>query len=132
MNHLAPVFVVGIITLGIYRLFELFVRRKERMTILEKLGEQIGLSEANVNLNLPFFQKSKNNWALNFSLLLIGVGMGLVVAYCIESASIGGNITNYYSAKSFGYKIEVIYFACVAIFGGIGLLVAYLIEQKNK
>ena len=33
--------VVGIITLGIYKLFELFVRKKERLIIIDKIGDKL-------------------------------------------------------------------------------------------
>ena len=132
MNHLVPVFVVGIIVLGIYRLVELFARRKERMAIIEKLGEKINFSETNVDLSLPFFQKSKSNWALKFSLLLIGIGIGLLVGYGFEFAATGGELAKHSNHWHFQSKIQVVYFASVAIFGGIGLLSAYFIEQKYK
>ena len=132
MNDLAPVFVVGILTLGVYRIFELYVRRKERMAIIEKLGEQVKLSDANVNLNLPSFQQPKSNWALKFSLLLIGIGIGLLVGYGFEFAATGGDLGAYSGNWQFQSKISVVYFASVAIFGGIGLLAAYFIEQKHK
>ena len=32
--------ILAIITLGIYKLFELFVCKKERLTIIEKMGEK--------------------------------------------------------------------------------------------
>ena len=38
-NFLAPIFVTATICLTIYKLFELFVRRKERNTFIEKLSE---------------------------------------------------------------------------------------------
>ena len=33
--------IMGIICAGIYGLFELFVRRKERLAIIEKIGERL-------------------------------------------------------------------------------------------
>ena len=120
MGELAAIGIVGIISIVIYRVFELFVRKNERMKIIEKLGEQIKLSEANVDLNLPLFQKSGSNWALRISLLLIGIGTGLVAAYWIDFVTAGAN------------RIQIVYFACLAIFGGAGLLTAYFIERKQK
>ena len=132
MGDLTGIFIVGFIVLGVYRLFELFVRRKERMAIIDKLlGENIKFPETNVDLNLPLFQKPKSNWALKLSLLLIGIGMGLMVAYFIEVSNVGVNrsdIPVWYGQK----RMEVVYLASVAIFGGIGLLSAYFIEQKHK
>ena len=132
MSNLVPIFIVGFIVVGIYRIFELFARRKERMAIIERLGEQIKLSEANVDLSLPLFQKSEGNWALKISLLLIGIGIGLVAAYCFELATYGVKFTYNNPTGYYKYKVEVVYLACVAIFGGLGLLSAYLIERKHK
>jgi len=132
MNYLVPIFVVGICVLGIYRLFELFVRKNERMAIIERLGEQIKLSDANVDLNLPIFQQANGNWALKISLLLIGIGIGLLVGFVFELAATNGDLAAYSNNGNFQSKITVVYFASVAIFGGIGLLGAYFIEQKKK
>ena len=132
MNDLVPVFIVGIVFLVIYRVFELFVRRNERITIIEKLGEQNKLSDGNVKLNLPIFESSKGNRALRISLLLIGIGIGLLVGYGFEFGATGGNLGAFSDNWSFQNKISVVYFASAAIFGGIGLLTAYFIEQKHN
>jgi len=133
MDSLVPIFIVGICVLGVYRVFELFVRRGERMMIIGKLGEQVKLSDESLNLNLPFFQQSSNgSWALKISLLLIGVGIGLLVGYGFEFAATGGDFLRYVNDWQFQHKIAVVYFASIAIFGGVGLLIAYLIELKQK
>ena len=135
MNSLVPMVIVPAFIWGVYRIFELYARRKERMAIIEKLGEQMKLSDTNVNLTLPFFQQPQGNWALKISLLLIGVGIGLLVGYGFEFAATGGNLAVYaYGGNNWNFqsKISVVYFASVAIFGGIGLLAAYFIEQKHK
>ena len=41
MDFITAPLVVGFICLGIYALFELFVRRKERLLIIEKISERI-------------------------------------------------------------------------------------------
>ena len=41
MSYITGWIVVGIITLGIYKLFELFVGKKERLTMIEKLGDRV-------------------------------------------------------------------------------------------
>ena len=130
MGDITGICIVGIITLGIYRLFELYVRRKERMAIIEKLGEQIKLSEANVDLNLPIFRQS-SNWALRISLLFIGVGLGLLVAAFFQLPVAGGDF-DLIKSWDFQKSYAVIYYASVAMFGGIGLLTAYFIEMKNN
>ena len=43
----------GIVFAAIYALFELFVRRKERMAIIEKIGENLNNSAFDGKLSLP-------------------------------------------------------------------------------
>lgn len=138
---LVPILVVGIITLGIYRLFELFVRRKERMAIIEKLQNNVDISAFANKMNLPFLGETKvrmsSSWSLRASLLLVGVGLGLLIAFFIELA-----VTNsmepvfasydYEVQRNINNSVGIIYLATVSLFGGLGLLIAYVIEQKNE
>ena len=50
MSYITGWIVVGIITLGIYKLFELFVCRKERIAMIEKLADRVNTGEINSNL----------------------------------------------------------------------------------
>jgi len=127
MTDLVGAIIVGIVFLAIYRVFELFIRRNERMAIIEKLGGQMKLSDANVDLNLPLFQQSNGSWALKISLLLIGVGIGLLVGFFIDYL-----VANASMSDNNNWRIQLIYSASVAIFGGIGLLIAYFIERKQN
>ena len=126
-NFLAPVLILGIITLGTYRIFELFVRRKERMQIIEKMHSCVD------RLDLSFLSKSHNSsWALRASLLMIGLGIGFIVGFLLQ-LSLGYQIANMnmyleYSRDS----MEIIYLASIILFGGIGLLTAYFIERKEE
>lgn len=54
---------------------------------------------------------------LRAALLLIGAGLGLAVGHWLD--------------RELGME-EVAYFAMLFIFGGLGLLTAYLIEDKKK
>ena len=53
MGYITGWIVVGIITLGIYKLFELFVGKKERLTMIEKLGDKLDPSMLGNRLSLP-------------------------------------------------------------------------------
>jgi hypothetical protein len=76
----------------------------ERMALIEK-GEQ------------PFQIKHSNtSIPLRFSLLLMGFGLGLLIGYFLDSA--------------FGME-EVAYFSMILLFGGGGLGLAYIIEEKK-
>ncbi|MDR1369731.1 MAG: hypothetical protein LBJ72_06355 [Dysgonamonadaceae bacterium] len=131
------VLIVGIITLGIYRLFELYARRKERILMVEKFAENA--KPVDLDLSLLFFKKRQpiySTWALKISLLMIGIGLGAIIAFFIQYAMIGDLLTQAHDNWDIrrnldGFK-ETIYFSCVAMFGGIGLLTAYLIELKQQ
>ncbi len=137
MKELMAITIVGIVTLGIYRLFELYARRKERIMMIEKLAENS--KPIDLDWSLPFFKKiesSYSSWALKISLLLIGVGLGSLIAFFIQYGLIGDLLTQTHENWEVnnnlrGFK-EIIYFACISIFGGIGLLSAYLIEMKQR
>lgn len=77
----------------------------ERMAIIEKgLDPKLFIKESNTAPTL--------RWAL----LLIGSGIGLLLGYWLD--------------HSFGMD-ELAYFAMLLIFGGSGLGIAYLIEEKK-
>ena len=41
MDFISVPLVVGIVCAGIYGLFELFVRKRERLAIIEKIGDKL-------------------------------------------------------------------------------------------
>ena len=136
MVQLTAVFIVGIIVLGIYRLFELYARRKERMMMIEKLAENA--KPINLDMNLPFLKANTppSSWVLKISLLLIGIGLGSIIAFVIQYAVMGELLIKVHENWEVrnnlrGFR-EMIYFACIAVFGGLGLLIAYLIEVKQN
>ena len=49
MDFITAPLIVGIITLGIYKLFELFACRRERITLIEKLGEKMSQTDLELN-----------------------------------------------------------------------------------
>lgn len=78
---------------------------EERMSMIEK-GMSPGDIKRTYNTSLP----------LRFSLLMIGVGFGLLIGYFLDRAF---------------YMDEVAYFAMIFICGGAGLGAAYIIEEKK-
>lgn len=143
MEALIPLIVVPVIILGVYRIFELYARRKERIMIIEKMQFNAPQKDLNLgdNLNLPFLGNVKvklsSIWPLRASLLMIGIGLGLIVAFILES-TLTTNMLPEYSGYEYEVKrnisntVSVIYFACVSVFGGFGLLIAYFIEQSKE
>ena len=124
-NFIIPPLVVGFITLGIYKLFELFVCKKERLLIIEKMGEKFtpDMLEHKISFssigNLSFS-------SLKWGCLLMGLGLGLLAAFAIHY--------NFQEFVSKQWDIQsMIYGACLLLFGGFGLLTAFLVELKiNK
>ena len=95
MGYITGWIVVGIITLGIYKLFELFVGKKERLTMIEKLGDKLDPSMLGNRLSLPlpvgtpFMSSSPISFsALKFGCLLLGMGLGLLTGYIICATTV--------------------------------------------
>ena len=117
-----------------YMVFELFARRPERLQLIEKIGQNLtptdsSASKVDFGSLLPTFNK-KSFTSLRIGCLLTGLGFGLLVGLFIclfikSEISFGdGNWerNNFYS---------VAYGASVMLFGGLGLLISYLIESKS-
>ena len=122
--------VLGIVTLGFYKLFELFVCKKERLAIIEKMGDKLSPEMLQNKIDLPSVGNVSFS-ALKFGCLFMGLGLGLLVAYLICTTT----IENYATPNAdWGWEVRqtvsVVYGACVLLFGGIGLLAAFLIELK--
>lgn len=96
-----------IISIGVF-ITIIYIRKfsnLERMAIIDK-----GMDPA------IFKKESSTAPTLRTSLLLIGAGVGLLLGYFLD--------------RAFDME-EVAYFAMIFIFGGAGLGLAYLIEEKK-
>ncbi len=96
-----------IITLGAF-VMVVYIRKYsnlERMAIIDK------------GLNPDLFKSERSvSGPLRASLLLIGAGIGLLMGYWLD--------------RSFDME-EVGYFSMLLIFGGLGLGLAYIIEERK-
>lgn len=123
MDFITVPLVVGMITLGVYKFFELLICRRERLNIIEKIepGALIDYVK-NVNLGLPgrgeLGTTGFSSWALRLGCLLLGLGLGLLVGYWIIA-----------SGPDIGYAQSVVYGGSVLCFGGLGLIVAFIVER---
>ena len=106
--------ITGIVTYGIYSLFELFARRKERMALIEKLGS--GSLQRDIKMGRIEYSNKFN--ALKWACLLIGLGLGLLVGFIL--------IQNYGITRD----KEIVYGASVLLCGGLGMLGSFLIEYR--
>lgn len=130
MDFISIPAVIGIITFGIYKMFELFVHKKERLNIIEKLGDKFGSLNSDSNLSIPALENTSKFNTLKIACLLLGVGCGLMIGYFICLNSVQGYNTGDYLAHNLYQTVSVIYGASVLLFGGLGLLVAFLVEMN--
>ena len=98
--------IIGTIGLFIAIIYIRKFQNMERMAIIEKgLAPDI------------FKKESSSAGTLRGALLLMGAGLGLLLGYWLD--------------RSFDME-EVGYFAMLFIFGGLGLGIAYIIEEKKN
>lgn len=130
MDFISIPLVVGIITLGIFRLFELFVRKKERLAIIDKISDKFDASMIENKFSFPIKTSGNSIFStLKIACLLLGVGFGLLAGYFICLNTINGY--NTMDLRNNAHEISgVVYGASVLLFGGLGLLVAFIIEMK--
>lgn len=115
--------VMGIITLGIYKLFELFVRKKERLIIIDKIGDKLTPDILNGKIDFPTNIPKLSSSALKFGCLFMGLGIGMLVAFAVHY--------NFADFVESSYQIKsAIYGSCVLLFGGLGLITAFIVELK--
>jgi hypothetical protein len=123
------IFIVGFFVLGTYKLVELLVRKKERLAIIEKLfmlSEKKTISDSFRVPSLSFGNNDSSSWALKIALLLIGVGLGCLLSFIFT-------MLIEYRMEHISYEARALsHFSFIAIFGGTGLLIAYLIEKKQS
>jgi len=122
--------VVWICVSGVYGLFELYARRKERLCIIEKMGDKLDNSLLNGKFNM-INMSLKSFSSLKIGCLLAGLGLGLLVGLLISTV-----FYSYFAGMDswrMNRYVEVAFGASVLLFGGIGLLISFVIENKmNK
>lgn len=91
-----------------------YFSNKEKMAMIER-GIDPGVHKATPK---PFL-------SLKFGLLLVGLGIGLVVALFVSRGMFNGEMNDNESGQA-----VALYFGSIGIFGGLGLIVSYAIEKK--
>jgi hypothetical protein len=86
----------------------IYLFKRENLAMIEK------------GMNPKVYRPAPYN-ALKYGLLLMGSGVGLLLAYLIDISSVAID----------GEDNPTIYFALIAICGGLGLILSYRIEKKE-
>lgn len=125
MEFITIPLVVGIVTMGVYKLFELFVKKKERIMLIEKASENLdpALFQNQFQEPVKIFNRFSSG-TLKVGCLLIGLGLGLLVGFTIMM------VFKDFMYESVGRIDDLVYGASVLLFGGISLLVAFALEMK--
>jgi len=113
MEGIIGVMVPIFITLGAFAMvFGLrYLSNKERMAMIEK-----GMTPVEP------VKRSRPLATLKWGLILLGVGLGLFLAFYITT----------YVLQTDEEHSTPIYFGLIAIFGGLGLVVSYLFEKRHE
>lgn len=122
MQELMIVANVAIVFGTIYKLFELFVGRKERQMLIDKLSETSLTDGKFKGLNM-----SSSYSALRFGCLLLGLGFGILVGYIIVCNSLPDYFMDDVNTR-IRETASIIYGASTLLGGGIGMLAAFIIE----
>lgn len=136
MDFISVPLIVGIVFLGVYKLFELFVCKSERIKIIEKLSSQLESVDVAGKLTLPHYQLSQFSFhqsrfsfgALKGGCLMVGIGMGLLFGFFVSINTFPDYLTN--SSWEYRQIAGIIYGASVLFFGGLALLLAFIIEMS--
>lgn len=126
MEFISIPVVVAVISLAIYKLFELIVCRAERRSIIDKLPADALLDYLkNAHLGLPLRFGTPSARPLGFSTaalrvgcLMAGIGLGMLVSFALRVCFDGR------------YCDQLTEGGTVLLFGGLSLLVAFLIEWR--
>jgi len=119
--------VLTVIGFFVYKLFELFVCKKERLYMIENAKDW-----KNDGKDLPYLTRFGLNpsfSALKWGTFFLGIGLGLIVAYfiCLNTMTLR-QIAEWEYRKFVG----VVYGGCTLLFGGLGLIISFIIEAKMK
>ena len=110
-NTLVPIVIMTGMFAMVYGIVYLY--RRERMAMIER-----GMDPRN------YKPKAHNYNTLKWGLLLIGSGLGLFLAFVLDHT--------WLTSMDYDSKHNPsIYFALIAMFGGIGLLISHLVERKD-
>lgn len=127
LDFITAPLVTGIVFYSIYKTFELFVRRNERMAIINKMADK-AVDGATINLpNLNFETRTPQFLSLRFGTCMLGIGFGLLVGFIVSIFTYPNGLFEDYSSYSLA---SLVMGSCVLLFAGIAMLIAFVIERK--
>ena len=122
---LTPILICGILMLGFYKIIELFVRRRERQMLIEKIEKLDSTSFDLLRYNFGRQNESSAYWPLRIGAALVGLGFGiglslLAIRFYPMPDYLNWEVFSY--LQSFGLLMGA----------GAGLLTAFVVERKLR
>lgn len=107
----AEILIPFIVFSAIFGVFYVYIntRNKERMALIEK-GADASLFTTKT--------RSYTNVTLKFGMLALGIGVGILAGALVATYTV--------------LPEPVAYFSMIFLFGGLGLILNYLVEKNNK
>lgn len=137
-DALMPIMIVGTISYFIYRLFENIIHRRERLKIIEAMGDKLSPELLKSNQGFNFDLNLKGNFntpsAVKWGCFLMGIGLGFILAFLVCTYNIPGFA---YSGHRNDYNYEAassVFAAFSLLCGGLGLVLGTLLQyyMNNK
>ncbi|MBR0047883.1 MAG: hypothetical protein IJP74_00990 [Prevotella sp.] len=128
MEWITAPLVCAVVFGGIYKVVELFVHKKERLMLINKLTEISNFDFKGIS----FYSSGNKFTGLRIGWLLLGVGFGFLVGFLINMMATFGNYASNFDWNYHNHVAGIVYIACICIFGGIGLLLAYRAERREE
>lgn len=132
MDFITVPLVAGIVFFAIYKVFKLFVCRRERIMLIEKMEN---LSNKDLNLSGLSLDSDSINFggkfvSLRIGGLLIGLGLGIFVGVMVDYA-LFPEVQNLHHSLSWGVP-SMVMGGSVLFFGGLGLVISFLVELRYR
>lgn len=120
----------GVIFYFVYKVFELLVRRRERLSLIDKFSSNAHDGGA-INLPEICFEKRGGQFlSLRFGAILLGIGFGIAVGFIVSSCIYPTGLLNMMQDWQKAGLSSLIVGACTLFFGGLGMLISFVIERK--
>ena len=111
-----------------YKVVELFVRKRERLMLISKLTEISNVDFKGITL----YHSGNKFTSLRLACLLMGVGLGFFVGFFLNLVTASGNLDTLTEWHFMDHIGGIIYVSCISFFGGLALLLSYIVERKAE